>query len=181
MRNLKWLVMGAITVVVLLPSATLAMQEPAPEGVKVKFKDLPQPVKEAVWKNCRKCSVAEATREVENGVTIYDFEFKRNRGEMDVAEDGTVISRETPVSLSKIPAAARKAIRKEAKGASIKQIERDQIRAELKDGQINKLDKPKYVYEAEMVKGKNEAEMQVSPTGEVIEAPEWKTKGAKGN
>jgi len=58
---------------------------------------------------------------------------------------------------------------------------KDEIRAELKEGKIIKLDTPRYVYEADLVKGGKVAEIQVSPEGRIIEAPKWKAKGAKEN
>jgi hypothetical protein len=50
---------------------------------------------------------------------------------MDVAEDGSVIDRETVVALLDVPAAALDAIRKGALGGTIKQVAKDEVRAEL--------------------------------------------------
>ena len=80
-----------------------------------------------------------------------------------------------------MPAAALDAIRKGASGAKIKQVAKGEIRAELKDGQIIKLASPRYVYEAELEKGGQVAEIEVSSEGQVIEAPVWTKKGAKEN
>jgi len=89
--------------------------------------------------------------------------------------------RETVAQTKDVPAAALEAIRKGAAGGKIKQIAKDEIRAELKDAKIIKLDSPKYRYEADLVKGNQVAEIQVSPEGQVIEAPKWKARGAKEN
>src|SRR2546425_5533397 len=148
---------------------------------RVSASQLPAAVKEAIKTNCPNCTIAKATREVENGVAVYDVEFKTGQGEMDVAEDGSVIDRETVAQIKDVPAAALEAIRKGAAGGKIKQIAKDEIRAELKDGKIIKLDSPKYRYEADLVKGNQVAEIQVSPEGQVIEAPKWKARGAKEN
>ena len=52
---------------------------------------------------------------------------------------------------------------------------------ELKDGQVMKLGSLRYVYEAELVKGNQTAEIEVTAEGQVIEQPEWRRKGAKEN
>jgi len=148
---------------------------------KVTASQLPVAVKQAIKDNCPNCTIAKATREVENLVTIYDIEFKTGQGEMDVAEDGTVIDRETAVQTKDTPAPVLEAIRKGAAGGKITQIAKDEIRAELKDGNVIKLATPKYRYEADLIKGRQVAEIQVSPEGQVTEPPKWRAKGAKEN
>ena len=155
-----------------------------PQGTKeekVKMSQLPAAVAQAIKSNCPNCVIDKATREVENGVTVYDLEFKSGQGEMDVAEDGSVIDRETVVQTGDVPSAALDAIRKGAAGGKIKQVAKDEVRAELKAGNIIKLGTPKYLYEADLVKGNQVAEIQVSPEGQVMEAPKWRAKGAKEN
>src|SRR5215813_2154155 len=120
---------------------------------KVTASQFPAAVKQAIKDNCPNCTIAKATREVENGVTIYDIEFKNGQGEMDVAEDGTVVDRETVVQTKDTPPPALEAIRKGAGGGKITQIAKDEIRAELKDGTAIKLATPKYMYEADLIKG----------------------------
>jgi uncharacterized membrane protein YkoI len=156
------------------------MQEGQKEE-KLKTSQLPAAVVQAIKTNCTGCAIDKATREIENGVTVYDIEFKGGQGEIAIAEDGSVIDRETVVTQKDVPAAALDAIQKAASGGKIKQIAKGEIRAELKDGQITKLGSPRYVYEAELVKGNQMAEIEVSPEGQVIEPPEWRRKGAKEN
>jgi uncharacterized membrane protein YkoI len=157
-----------------------ALQESTKEE-KLKISQLPAPVAETIKTSCPGCSIDKATREVENGVTVYDIEFKRGRGEIAIAGDGSVIDRETAIALKDVPAPALDAIRKGASGARIKQVAKGEIHAELRDGQIIKLSTHKYVYEAELIKGNQVAEIEVTADGQVIEAPEWKRKGAKEN
>jgi len=175
-----WACLGVATVLTLTISVGLAMTQGAKE-VKVKAAQLPAAVAAAIKDNCPNCVIDKATREVENGVTVYDIEFKAGQGEMDVAADGSVIDREIVAQTTEIPKAALEAIRKGAAGGAIKQVAKDEIRAELKEGKIIKLDTPRYIYEADLVKGGKVAEIQVSPEGRVIEAPKWKAKGAKEN
>jgi len=179
----RWSVSLICSVIVALASMITtgqAMQDDAKEQ-KVKISQLPAAVAEAIKKNCSGCSIDKASREIEHGVTTYDIEFKRGQGEIAIAEEGSVIDRETPVSLNDVPAAALDAIRKGAAGAKIKHVAKGEIRAELKNGQIIKLDAPRYVYEAELEKGKQAAEIEVSSDGKVIEAPSWAKKSAKEN
>jgi hypothetical protein len=163
----------------LLILTALAGAQGQADEQKIKPSQLPPAVKQAIKDNCGNCLIAKATREVENGVTLYDLEFKRGRGEMDVTEDGSVINRETVVKSAAVPKPALAAIRKAAAGGRIKLIERDEVRAELKDGNVVKLDPVKYLYEADLVKGNRVAEVQVTPEGQVVEPPKWRKKGAK--
>ena len=66
---------------------------------------------------------------------------------------------EEKVSIDQLPAAVKATILMEAKGGTIKEIER-----ELEDGKI--------VYEAEVVIDGKEVEVLVTPTGEVYEDDE---------
>ena len=118
------------------------------------------------------------TREKENGVTIYDFEFKIVC-EMDVTADGLALIERLPSKTDDVPAPALDAIRQAAAGGTIKQIAKDEIRAELKDGKVIKLDSPKYAFEADLVKGNNLGEVVVTPEGQVTEGPKWRRKGTK--
>jgi len=169
-----------VVLITLTTSITLAMQEGTKEQ-KIKPSQLPPAVVQAVKTNCPGCSIDKATREIENGVTVYDIEFKGGQGEIAVAEDGSVIDRETIVSIRDVPAAALDAIQKGASGGKIKQVAKDEIHAELKEGKIIKLESPKYAYEAELVKGNQVAEIEVTAEGKVIEAPAWGKRGTKEN
>lgn len=175
-------VLSAVVVAVIFGSITaVSARQGAAKEQRLRASQLPAAVKQAVKDNCTNCTIAKATREIENGVTIYDLEFKSGQGEMDVAEDGTVIDRETVVQTKDTPSPALQAIRKGAAGGKITQIAKDEIRAELKDGNVIKLATPKYMYEADLIKGNQIAEIQVSPDGQVTEAPKWRAKGTKEN
>ena len=170
-----------VAMVLALATVGWGMQESPAKETKVKAAELPAAVAEAIRSNCPGCVIDKATREIEHGVTVYDIEFKRGQGEMDVAEDGSVIDHETVSETKEVPAAALEAIRRGADGGKVKQIARDEIRAEVKEGKVIKLEIPKYVYEADLVLGDKVAEIQVDADGQVIEAPKWKGKGDKEN
>jgi hypothetical protein len=163
-------------VIVLLAFAPAAHGQRKSKNRRIK---LPSAVAATLKSECPDCVIAKVTREKENGVTIYDFEFRSGQGEMDVTVDGFVIDREILVQTADVPGPALDAIRKAAAGGKIKLIEKDEIRAELKDGKVIKLDSPKYAYEADLVKGNQVGEVVVTPEGQVTEGPKWRRKGTK--
>jgi hypothetical protein len=165
---------GALLTLSLVVMNTQAQTQKKKRGI-----NLPSAVAAALKAECPDCVIAKVSREVEDGVKIYDFEFRKGQGEMDIAADGTIVNRETPIKSDDVPAAALEAIRKAASGGKIVQIEKDEIRAELKDGKITKLDSPKYDYEADLVKGARITEVVVTPKGQVTEGPKWRKKGTK--
>jgi hypothetical protein len=84
----------------------------------------------------------------------------------------------TVIAMKDLPEAAAEAIQTIASGATIKQIEKSEVLAEIKkEGEkaaLVKLAAPRYVYEAELIKDEKKAEVQVSSDGKVVEAPKWK-------
>ncbi len=163
---------------VLIPATSARAQEDGNE-VRIKVSQLPGAVVQSIKTNCPTCVIDKASREVENGVTVYDIEFKRGQGEIALTEDGFVVDRETVAKPSEIPAPALAAIR--SAGGKIRQIVKDQVYAELKDGNVIKLDAPKYLYEADLVKGNQVAEIVASAEGQIVEAPRWRKKGTPEN
>lgn len=174
----KHIPLTLVTIVTMTVTTTLAMQEGGKEE-KIKVSDLPAAVAQAVKTECPDCAIGKLTREVEHGVTIYDFEFKHGKGEMDVTTDGLVVSRETVVQIDEIPAPAREAILKGAASGRVAQVLKEEIRAELMNGKVTRLDTFRYVYEADLANADQVAEIVVSPEGQVVEAPVWRKRGTK--
>ena len=114
-----------VMLAIVFTTPALAMQESTSEE-KLKISQLPAAVAHAIKSNCLGCGIDKATREVENGVTVYDIEFKSGKGEIALAENGSVIDRETAVSLKDVPPAALEAIRKGVRG-------QDKVRCEWRD------------------------------------------------
>jgi ligand-binding sensor domain-containing protein len=160
-------------------TASLLLLVASEAAAAAKRPHLPPAVARAIQENRPKAVIDKLTVEKEGGVVFYDIEFKANQGEMDVAEDGTVMDVATIVRMEDIPAPAAAAIRKAAEGAKITQLSKSEVRAEVKDGRVVKLAPYRYVYEAEMTKGKLAAEIQVSPDGAVVEGPNWEKAGKK--
>lgn len=154
--------------------------EEVQEQAKKAKVELPAAVEKAVKDNVPGAEIDIMTVEKESGIALYDIEFKAGKGEIEVAEDGTVMDVATIIAMKDVPKAVAEAIQKAAEGAIIKQLERSEVRAELKiegeKGTIVKLASPKYVYEAEIVKGGQTGEIQVDPDGKIVEALKWNTK-----
>lgn len=157
--------------------------EEAQEQTKKAKAELPAAVAQAIKDNVPNAEIEIMTVEQEAGINLYDIEFKAGRGEIEVAEDGTVMDVATIIEMKDVPQAAAEAIQKAATGATIKQLEKSEVRAEIKKegekGRIVKLDKPTFVYEAELVKGNQTGEIQVAPDGKIVEAIKWSAKGAQ--
>jgi hypothetical protein len=131
---------------------------------------LPAAVKQAVLANKPGAEIDKLEVEKENGITLYDIEFKAGQGEIEVAEDGTVIDVTIIIDMKDAPEAVATTIRTAAKGRTIKQVEKSEVRSEIvkegDKGRISKLASPKYVYEAELDKG----EIEVAADGTLIKA-----------
>ena len=140
------------------------------QGAKQDAAPLPAAVRQAIQINKPGAEIDKLEIEKENGINLYDIEFKAGRGEIEVAEDGTVMDVTTIVDVKDVPEAAAAAIKTAAKGQAIKQLERSEVRAEIvkegSKGRISKLSTPRYVYEAELADG----EVEVTPDGKVIKA-----------
>jgi len=149
--------------------ASASMAGAAPQATNAnRSRNLPAAVSKAIQDNRPGVEIDKLTVEKENGITFYDFEFKADQGEMDVAEDGTVLDIATVIQMKDVPEAAAAAITNAAKGRAIKRIERSEVRAEIVKeggkGRISKLSTPRYVYEAELSNG----EIEVTAEGKVI-------------
>jgi hypothetical protein len=171
---------AVLTVLAVLVLAISAAAQEKKAGAKV---TLPAAVAKAVNEECPNSEIDKMDVEKEAGINLYDIEFKAGRGEIEVAEDGTVMDISTIVEMKDIPEAAAAAIQKAAKDATIRQIEKSEVLAEIKiegaKGRIVKLDKPTFLYEAELAKGKQMGEIQVAPDGKILEALKWSDQGAE--
>jgi hypothetical protein len=184
MKRTNWMSRTFVVVLALAlaVSAGWANQEGKEQGKKAKV-ELPAAVVKAIKDNVPNAEIDIAEVEKEAGVALYDIEFKAGRGEIEVAEDGTVMDIATIVALKDIPKLAAEAIRRAAAGATIQQVEKSEVRAEIKkEGEkatIVKLVPPKYVYEAELLQGEKRGEVQVEPDGTIVEGPKWGAEEAK--
>jgi len=162
--------------------AALAVAQEKKGEAKV---ELPAAVAKAVKDNFPNAEIDKMEVEEKAGISLYDIEFKAGAGEIEVAEDGTVIDIATIIELKDVPKPAADAIQKavEKAKAKIKQLEKSEIRAEVQEqggkGKVVRLATPKYLYEAELVRGNQTGEIEVSPDGKVVEPLKWEGEGKK--
>jgi len=165
-RHAQVLLAVATAVAFITPAAGAEDQK----ALSTNKKNLPMAVTKAIQDNRPGAEIDKLDVEKEHGMSFYDIEFKAGQGEMDVAEDGTVLDIATIIEMKDVPEAAAAAIRTVGKGRAIKQLERSEVRAEIvNEGgkpRISKLPTPRYVYEAEFSNG----EVEVTPEGKVIKA-----------
>jgi hypothetical protein len=173
--------------VVLLVIAFLGMALSAPAqanktGEKIV---LPDAVAKTIKENCPQAEIGKLELEKEAGINLYDIEFKAGKGEIEVAEDGTVMDIATVIQMKDVPPAAAAALQKAASDnkAKIAQIEKSEIRAEIQKQAgkvvIVKMAAVKLVYEAELIKGKQKGELQVAADGKIVESLKWMKKREK--
>lgn len=184
MKRTNWILTGSIAVLVLTMTALVWRADAQSKQQQKKANvELPPAVAKAVRDNVPNAEIDTLDVETEAGIKLYDIEFKANRGEIEVAEDGTVMDIATIIQMKEVPKPAADSLQKAAAGAKadIKQLEKSEIRAEIQKegekGKIVKLATPKYVYEAELVKGKQTGEIQVAPDGKIVEALKWESEG----
>lgn len=155
----------------------LEAEEPKPVKTEV---ELPAAVAEAIEANVPDAEIDFVEVAEESGITLYDIEFKSDRGEIEVAADGTVIDVVTIITMEELPGAAADAIRNAIEGATILRLEKSEIRTEIKKegttGTLVKLDTPRYVYEAEIEKDGVTGEIEVDADGNITEPLKWDKK-----
>ena len=165
-RHAHVLLAVAIAVAFVTPGVGAAEQK----TLTTNKKNLPAAVAKAIEDNRPGAEIDKLDVEKEHGMSFYDIEFKAGKGEMDVAEDGTVLDIATIIEMKDVPEAAAAAIKAAGKGRPIKQLERSEVRAEIVNeggkARISRLATPRYVYEAEFSNG----EVEVTPEGKVIKA-----------
>ena len=183
MKRTCYLLTGLITVLVFTMTELVWRGEAMSKGQKKGKVELPPLISKVIKDNVRTAEIDKLEVEDEASIKLYDIEFKAAKGEIEIAEDGTVMDIATIIQLKDAPKAAADAIRKVAadEKAKIVQLEKSEVRAEIQKegdkGKIVKLSTPKYVYEAELVKGNQRGEVQVATDGSVLEALKWGAAG----
>jgi len=134
---------------------------------------LPDPVVKTFQATFPKAQITKLDVDEENGVTVYDIEFKDGaiEKEADITAGGAMLEFTVVIPAKEVPAPAMKAVRAAAKGGKIGRIERVEIGYETKDGKAIKLDKPVTHYAAEIGKGGQTSEVVVAPDGTRVVEP----------
>jgi len=167
-------VLSRLACMAALYALALALAMAYGEKAKAETK-LPDAVRKTFDAKFPKAQIEKVDVEKENGVDVYDFEFKdgKTEKECDIATDGTMLEYTVVISTKEVPQEAMKPIEKAAAGATMGRTEKIKVSYELKDGKIIKLSKPVMQYAVEMKKGDKHAEIIVDANGNVIEEPKW--------
>jgi len=180
-----WLAVGVLMGLAVLASDACAAEGTCGGTEKAKQKvELPAAAAEAVKAAFPKAKIEKVKTEDEDGIMVYEVELEEGKTETEVtvSADGLLLEIETEVEMKDVPKAAADVIAKAADGATIKEIEKEEIRAEVKKEngtpRIVKLEKAKVVFSAELVKGDQKGEIEVAADGKVVEELKWKAKGA---
>ena len=136
---------------------------------------LPERVEKTFKAKFPQAEVTKLDVEKENGVTVYDFEFRDSASEKetDIAADGTMLEITLVIDATAVPPAAMNTIRSASKGAQVKRIEQIEVRYRTHDGKLTKLPKPITQYAVEMMRGDRKAEIVVAPDGSLLEPANW--------
>jgi uncharacterized membrane protein YkoI len=144
---------------------------PATGHAKAADVKLPDAVKKTFDARFPKAEVEKIDVEEENGVTVYDIEFKdgETSKETDITADGTMLEFTVVIDAKAVPAVAMAPIREAAAGATMTRIERIEISYETRDGKTLKLPQTVTHYAVELKKGDQTAEVVVDADGKVLE------------
>ncbi len=191
MKRNNWLFLGFVVLLVfgLAMSTGCAKKEgeeqaekPAveePEATKPEV-ELPAAVVEAIEANVPDAEIDKVEVAEESGITLYDIEFKADQGEIEVAEDGTIIDVVTIITMEELPEAAAQAIQDAIEDATILRLEKSEIYSEIntegEKGTVVKLDTHRFVYEAELEKNGQKGEIEVDADGNITEPLKWDEK-----
>jgi len=136
---------------------------------------LPDPVAATFEARFPKAEIEKIDVTEENGVMVYDIEFRDGKleRETDIAADGTLMEFTDVIPLKAIPAAPLKAIRQAARGAKLGRLERIEMSYETREGKVVKLPEVVTRFAAEMSRKGQHAEVIVGVDGTVVEHPEW--------
>jgi hypothetical protein len=121
---------------------------------------LPAAVATAISSAFPGATVSESEQDTDDGISVY-YVVLSTGAEVEVTADGTVIVADYTIDMSKVPAAAAKSIQTAAAGATIKEVLREEIYAEIEGGKAVKLAKPVTEYLATLNKGGQEGEISV--------------------
>lgn len=191
MNSKKWIFMGFVVLLVfgLTISTGCGKKQGGEETEKLEVekpepltpdKELPAAVIEAIETHVPDAEIDKVEVDEEAGITLYDIEFKGDRGEIELAADGTVIDVVTIVMIEELPEAASKAIQDAIGDAKILRLEKSEIYSEIdtegEKGTIVKLEVHKFVYEAELEMDGQTGEIEVDADGNITEPLKWDQK-----
>jgi uncharacterized membrane protein YkoI len=141
------------------------------QEAEIKLDQVPKAVMESARAKFPGIKIREASKETENGKTVFELETTYQNRNMDVTfqEDGTVVVVETRLRENEVPAAAMSAIKDKYPGAKIKRVESVKNGPEVKN-------EPDY-YEFQLTTSDNKStEVKVDAKGKIKKTEENKEK-----
>jgi uncharacterized membrane protein YkoI len=159
-------VAAAVLLVVFGPSAGSRAQES-----EIKLDEVPKPVMDSANAKFPGAKMREASKETEQGKTVYELSMTHENRKMDVTfeADGTLVLVETEVEEKDLPAAVLGAVKDKYPGSKIQLVESVKKGPEVK----NEVD----YYEFHLTTAdKKSAEVEVDTTGKILKTEEKKTK-----
>ena len=127
------------------------------DEAKVDVASAPQAVQAAVKKIVGSSAITGFSKEIEDGKTSYEVEYKLNDAEHSAtfAPDGKVLEQEEPVKAANLPAAVTAAIAKAAPGGKVGEVSK--VKADDKS-----------YYEADVTVGEEKHEIKLAADGTVL-------------
>jgi hypothetical protein len=141
---------------------------------------MPEPVANTFKTLFPNGTIQKLDSEMEEGVMVFDFEFKagEREKEADIAGDGTMMESTLVITAQDIPAPAMKTIKKVAGKDKLGRMEWLETFYKPEGGKLVKLAKSEIHYACELRRGEQVAEVFVTPQGKVTESPDWKAAAA---
>lgn len=142
------------------------------EMAQPESQQLPAPVSSAISSTFPDATVGEFEQDTDDGVSVYFVDLSTG-AEVEVTSDGTIVVASYGITMTQVPAAAAQAIQKATAGATITEILRDEIHADIEGGRAVKLEKPVTEYLAVVSRGGQEGEISVLADGTIVGPLEW--------
>jgi len=141
---------------------------PAGAGEKV---ELPKAAADAVKAAFPGAEIEEVELDNEDGMKLYEVELELKDAEIEVtvSADGVIFEVETEITVEALPKAVADALAKVAKGGKVKEVEKEEQRAVVKDGKLVTLKTPTVTYSAEIRTADGEIEVEIAADGKVLE------------
>lgn len=141
----------------------------------IAVKDLPKAVTAAVQAKFPKGKLTSASKEEEDGKTVYEVALEDNGTKVDVAVSakGKILEIEKAIATTSLPPAVLAAIQAKYPKAKVKAAEEV---AEFEEGEED--EGPETFYEVDLsIAGKPSLEVKVSPKGKIIEEEDDEEEG----
>lgn len=129
----------------------------------------------ALAKDYPDADIKKVTEEPEGGLTLFEVDLKTGgrKARILLAPDGTILKAEDTITVQQLTDAAAAALFKATGGGKPREIEREEVRAVVKDGKVVKLDTPRVIYGAWYRKYLfMQKEVKVSPDGKILTGPD---------